>query len=765
MSKRRTLIFGGIVLLALGLLLDPPHPVNRLSGFLPEASGTRSRLILSQVKHGLDNHMILIGLTGAPVDQLVQASRRLQAELSRNPEFAAVLDHSPSPSALNPSSLRQEILFRYRYLLVPPPGAPPWSTAALHQDFLEDLGTLAGPAGPQFAGLLRRDPTGAWTGWLRQIHLLPEPPERHGVWFLRHPSMALLAAVLVHSGWNLSRDTRALKTIRQETRHAGLGLAHLRIGGVAAIATALSRRIHTRMTELAITSTLLLLIGLGLLFRSLKTTLLLFSIPALAVAFAFLAAGWIFGSLNVLSLACAGVVIGMVIDHPLYFWTHAQVHPGSLADHRRTVLTAAVAAGVGYLGFLFAGVPDLVQVGALGAIGLIGGGLITVILGPASIRAPRWDRPGTGSRMPRRHPGFAPLLATLSGILLVAHPLHWQAGSLSQSGLPKELTRSTQELRRALGAPRINHYLVVTGARLETTLDRTQTLQDGLERQRREGANLRFLTVTRFLPPRSLQIRRERTIPAPAVLHRRLEHAIRGLPFTPVFFSPFFHTLERSRTLPVLRLPRLLKTRWRFLVQSELMHLGHRWISWVPLGSGARDPGLARFLEKHPIPHLHRIQLSRALAHLQEDLAFRLVDIGMIVLCFVLLFLGVFTRSVRRTLLLVAPPVVGVSTTLALLNTAGIRPDLDMLIGLFLVFGLGLDYSIFLSVPKSPLGRTTRDVILISMLIVLAVFLPLVLSGVPMLATIGLTVCLGVILDTALAFSLATRPSSRPAIA
>ena len=765
MSKRRILILGGGVLLALGLLLDPPHPVNRLSGFLPEASGTRTRLILSQVKHGLDNHMILIGLTGAPVRQLVQASRALQGELSRNPEFAAVLDHSPAPKAFSSSSLRHEILFRYRYLLVHPPGrGRPWSTAGLHRAFLEDLGTLAGPAGPQFADLLRRDPTGAWTGWLRQIHLLPEPPERHGVWFVRHPSMALLAAVLVHSGWDLSHDTRALRAIRQETRQAGLDLTHLRIGGVAPIATALSRRIHTRMAELAITSTLLLLIGLGLLFRSIKTALLLFAIPALAVAFALLAAGWIFGSLNALSLACAGVVIGMVVDHPLYFWTHARLHPESLADHRRTVLTAAVASGVGYLGFLSAGVPDLVQIGALGAIGLIGGGLITVALGPVPVRTLRRDPAGSGSPMPRGHPGFALLLAGLGGVLLLVHPLHWRAGSLSQSGLPKALMRTTQELRRAMGTPQINHYLVVTGAHLETVLDRTQALQDLLEEQRREGAKLRFLTVTRFLPPPSLQIRRERVIPNPALLHRRLEHAIRGLPFTPAFFSPFSHALAQSRKLPVLNLPRLLKTRWRFLVQSELLRLGHRWASWVPLGSPTSDPRLSRFLKKHPIPHLHRIQLSRALSHLQQDLASRLVEIGMAVLSLVVLFLGAFTRSARRTLLLVATPVLGVSTTLALLNTAGIRPDLDMLIGLFLVFGLGLDYSIFLSVPRSPLGQTTRDVILISMLIVLAVFLPLILSGVPMLTTIGFTVCLGVLLDTAVAFSLATRPSSGRAV-
>ncbi len=762
MSKRRVLIFGGGLLLLLGLLLDHPHPVNRLSGFLPEASGSRARLILSQVKHGLDNHMILIGLEGAPADRLIQASRQLQGTLSRNPDFAAVLDHSPSPSALSPSSLQHEILFRYRYLLVHAPGgAAPWSSTSLHHAFLEDWGTLAGPAGPAALNLLRQDPTGAWTDWLREITLLPEPPERHGVWFVNHPPTALLAAVLVHSGWDLAHDNQALRTIQSETRRAGLSLAQLRIGGVAPIATALSRRIRTRMTWLALTSTLLLMVGLGFLFRSLKTALLLFAIPAMAVASALLAAGWIFGTLNALSLACAGMVIGMVVDHPLYFWTHAHVHPESLTEHRRTVLIAATASGVGYLGFLSAGIPDLVQIGALGAIGLIGGGLITVALGPVSIRTFRRGRSKTGDRTFHPRPAFAMILALLTVILFLAHPLQWQTGSATQSGLPRRLMRTTRELRRAMGTQQISHYLVVTGAHLQTTLDRTQELQQLLDRERLRGAKLRFLTVTRFLPPRSVQIHRERAIPAPGALRRRLGKALLGMPFTPSFFSPFTQSLDRSRTLPVLGLSRLLKTRWRFLIQSELMHLGQRWISWIPLRAPGRDPGLNHLLEKHPIPHLHRILLSRALSHLRQVLAFRLVEIGFAVLGAVILFLGALTRSARHTLRLVATPALGVSATLAFLNSAGIHPNLDVLIGLFLVFGLGLDYSIFLSVPRTPVVHPTRDVILVSMLIVLAVFLPLVLSGVPLLETIGLTVCLGVLIDTALAFSLATRPASR----
>ncbi len=740
--------------MVLGILLDHPHPGSRLSGFLPAASGSRARLVLSQVKHGLDNHLILIGLQGAPAQRLIGASRALQRDLSRDPEFVAVLDHSPSPGALSMTLLRREVPFRYRYLLVHPNRTRPWSAAGLHRTFVQDLGILAGPGGPGEADLLRLDPTRAWPHWLQGIRLLPTPPESHGVWFAPHPPMALLAAILVHSGWDLASDARALRAVRRGIRRAGLGPAHLRLGGVAPIATALSRRIRTRMTGLAIASTILLVIGLWFLFRSLKTALLLFAIPALAVGSALLAAEGIFGSVNELSLACAGIVIGMVVDHPLYFWMHAHAQPESLAEHRRTVLTAAAAGGVGYLGFLSAGVPDLAQIGVMGAIGLVGGGLITVALGPVPLQPFRWDRPETVGRILRPHRGFAFSVFLLTAFLLLVHPLRWQTGSSSLSGLPASLTRTTRQLRQAMGARRIGRYLVLTAPHLNVVLNRTQNLQRLLDRERRRGLGLRFLTVTRLLPPPSVQIRRERAIPGPKRLHRRLIRALAGLPFTPAFFDPFTHALERSRRLPVLGRPQLLRTRWRFLVQSELMHPGHRWISWVPLLSTTPDPELNRLLESHPIPHLHLIRLSHALSHLRQGLTDRLAEIGFAVLGAVILFLGLLTRSVGRTLHLVGTPVLGVSSTLALLNAMGIRPDLDVLIGLFLVFGLGLDYSIFLSVSRAPTRHPTRDVILISMLIVLTVFLPLILSRVPMLVTIGLTVCLGVLLDTALAFSL-----------
>ncbi|MFY8136316.1 MAG: hypothetical protein ACOVKS_15050, partial [Aquimonas sp.] len=193
-----------IAMLALGEL--------KLSGdlrlFMPAARTAEQRLLLEQLGEGPGARLLLVALSGAEPDVLVERSRALRAALQESPEFVWVGNGEEGLDSV------PETLADYRYLLSPgvQPGA--FEAPALAEALKQRQQDLAAPAAALIAPLLRVDPTletmrvlEAWTPAI-------EPERRDGVWFGDARGEALLLAETASPGFDPDGQTRALAALR-----------------------------------------------------------------------------------------------------------------------------------------------------------------------------------------------------------------------------------------------------------------------------------------------------------------------------------------------------------------------------------------------------------------------------------------------------------------------------------------------------------------------------------------------------------------------
>ena len=95
-----------------------------------------------------------------------------------------------------------------------------------------------------------------------------------------------------------------------------------------------------------------------------------------SLAFTMAAGGFIFGSLNVVSLGFAAILLGAGVDYALVSYQELLEHPRSTAEEIRKLAGPGIgwSAGTTALAFLllnFAGLPGLGQLGTLVAIGIV----------------------------------------------------------------------------------------------------------------------------------------------------------------------------------------------------------------------------------------------------------------------------------------------------------------------------------------------------------------------------------------------------------
>jgi len=132
-----------------------------------------------------------------------------------------------------------------------------------------------------------------------------------------------------------------------------------------------------------------------------------------------------------------------------------------------------------------------------------------------------------------------------------------------------------------------------------------------------------------------------------------------------------------------------------------------------------------------------------------------------------LLLVGVIAialRSRSRVLRVLAPMALTTVIVLAVLRASGVSLNLFHLIALILAAGLGLDYALFFEHASADRAeqRRTLHAVLVCSLSTLMVFALLMISDVPVLRAIGVTVTLGVVFNFALALLLTREKRNVP---
>jgi predicted exporter len=758
-----------------------------LTAFLPAHPTPAQQLLVDQLRDGPASRLILCAIEGGDAVTRARLSNAVAKRLRAVPEFLAV-DNGAGASA----ERDREFLFAHRYALSPAITPARFSVAGLADAIQGTLDDLTSPGGLLLKSLLARDPTGEMMQIAGQFERLAAPPKTEGVWTSADAGRALLVAQTRAAGSDTDAQEHAMGTIAaafaQALRaDAGARGTHieLRQTGPGVFAVRARSQIQRAVVRLSALSSLLVVILLLLVYRSLPAVVLgLLPVGTGALAgIAAVALG--FGTVHGITLGFGITLIGEAVDYSIYFLIQSRA-PGNAGDPalqwRRhfwpTVRLGVLTSICGFASLLASGFPGLAQLGAYSISGLAAAAIVTRFVlpqltpGTLNIR----DVAPVGVRIARvlrqvRYPRTL-AAAALAGAAAV---LYWHPGPLWNRELSalSPVPRADQEfdaaLRADLGSADVRDLVVVSGPDLDTVLAGAELAGATLERQITLGLISGFDSPAMYLPSLATQDLRRRSLPDPAELESRLRAATRDLPVAGESLAPFVADVAAARAAKPLGAADLAGTSLATGFDALILHEGTRWNALLPLhapaGAGDRgiDVGSLRAALRADGPasatvlDLKQESDSLYASYLSDAIRLSLAGFAAIVL-----LLGLTLRSVVRVVRVLLPLVIAVLCAAAVVAGSGHELSLLHLVGMLLVVAVGSNYALFFDhgaggAAPPPIAPVTIAALGIANLATVIGFGLLAFSGVPVLDALGMTVAPGALFALLLSALLSGR--------
>ncbi|MFO1418900.1 MAG: MMPL family transporter [Methylotetracoccus sp.] len=750
MTRRHVLASWLALMLVSGWIVWRSPPMSRdLTYFLPRDPGLVDQILIEQLRSGLPSRLILIALSGADSAGLADASRRLAATLRPRPLFERV-----DNGQLRSEGAELRLLYEHRYQLSPAVRAGHFDTGALRRSLVERLRELnSSTAGLLTRPTLREDPTGEVLTAAGQLFGHSQPRSMHGVWFSTDGSRALLIARTGAPGFDLDAQADAVRTIRDAFAGLGAGPAiELSLSGPGPFSVEMNETITRDAERVSSLTIAVVSMLLWLVYRSARFVLLTLLPLASGALVGMAAVTLIFGNVHGIMLGFGSALIGFANDYPIHLFTHLSGREPLEVSIRRvwpTIRLGVLATVAGFGAMLFSGFPGLVELGVFSISGLLAAGLVCRWVMPVIISrpigVPDWT-PLVGLLTRFARYGSWRLALALAALIAIGHlraagPL-WDDDIGHLSPLAEASQRFDQDLRSELGAPDLNHVIVLVASDAEAALASSERLAGRLDELVRTGRLHGYDLAARYLPSAALQRLRQQALPEPSSLRAALSAALVGLPFARGTFEPFVEAVEQARHRQPLTLDDLRDTGLGAIVEPLLFRFGERWVALITL-SGVVDAAALAAASAEPGVHFFdlKAESSRLVTrYRQETLA--IFALGVLVITLLLrVGLGDW-RAVGRVM---TPMVLALASTALMMRGDGAGLSLFHLIALLLVMGLAMDYGLFFN--RRPDDgedrmRTHLALVVCTATTVIA-FGSLLVSDMPLLRAFGGTVALG----------------------
>ncbi len=515
-------------------------------------------------------------------------------------------------------------------------------------------------------------------------------------------------------------------------------------------------------TWMSIVGSGLTILFLLLMFRSAR--ILLLAIPVLAGLLAgFAACVALLGSIHILTLIIGTSLVGLVVDFPLHWLSHATLdsrwHPWAAVRRvaRPFIISLSVTV-TGYLFLLLTPLPILQQTAVFSSAALVSTFLFTRLVLPALFH--HWQpRPythlpallarlrrgvtRTGERILR-----TPLLALL--LLLVGggglYLSNWHDDIRNWVNTPAPLLSQAQEIGRLTGIEPTSQYFIVQARDEDTLLQTEKRLASRLDELVDKKQLRNYSALSQWVNPVSEQQALKTTLTA-LTQHPRDWSALLALGVPDEAIQA---ELERRQKRPLVTIDEALRgplaEPWRMLWLGR-DEQGYP-ASMVTM-NGLTDPVALSGLTQD----LPGVTLVDQRSHINTLFAqTRLEAIALKLLSYIVGFLILYrvfgTRPALRILMV---PLSASLTVMSLAGLTGIPLNLFCIFGLLLVTAIGIDYAVYASAHSLPPDEKAAGIFMASVTTMITFGL-LYFSSTPAVSTFGLSVVLGVLCNVIYTF-------------
>jgi predicted exporter len=506
-------------------------------------------------------------------------------------------------------------------------------------------------------------------------------------------------------------------------------------------------------------------------FRSVLPVLSSVAAVLVSLLAATAAALLFFREIHVLTFVFGTTLIGIGVDYSIHYFMNWRGNP-LLADGPairshifRGITMSFISSEICFAVLFFAPFIILKQFAVFLFTGLLSSYLTAMVIYPLFALPPaekrrlpaapvRFGR-AAGLPLPARRTLKHAALAAMAIVPLVLIVINRDAVRIENNiaglyTMSESLMESERIAAQVLDHGSAGWYFIVSGGSATETLEHEEALRARLDEEIRRGSLRSYMATSLFVPSPAAQ---KRSYEAAKALLPLAEAQFAGLGFPPGaarIFREDFDAMAGNFVLPGEGLPPNLR---EIVSNIWIGELDGRWYSCVlPL-------------------HAQNEEVFRSLAEESDFVYFvnKVKDIGaeldaltriiLILFAAAYLIVGVMVNLFyprRDALGICAVPCILTLTAVAVLSCAGIPLSFFPVVGLILVFGLGLDYIFYVSesrrIAASPLNRTVTPAIALSFLTTALSFGALSLSGFTPVRLFGLTVFAG--LTAAFAASL-----------
>ena len=624
------------------------------------------------------------------------------------PLFLDTADYQVLEKRLRPDSLRETVAENYRTLTSP-------------SAFISGSKVMEDPLGMTFRGLRKLQELNAGEELVTENGYILTPDRKNLLLFI-NPVLA---------GNETEKNTRfaeQLYRIRDHLNHEFQSKSTLEYHGAALIAVANARQIKRDIvTTMAVALTVLMLI-LMLYYRRLYIPLLLFIPTVFGVLMATTALYFLKNTISAISLSIGAILLGVTIDYALHILTHYK-HNSDVEtlyrDITRPLVMSSTTTAVAFLCLLFVHSEALRDLGIFAAVAVVASALFSLIIIPHLYRpeklvldalASSWQNQpeyrglpaGQKKNLLDRLAAYPfersrPLIALCVGAIVISI-FTWQKVGFNEdisrlNYVPEDIRQTEKNLEAVTHLAAKSLYLVNYAGTLDSALDRSRALTDKLQQARAGGLILDFSSPAGLLLSQAAQaqkIREWKNFWTPArrsLVEQVLVAEGPRAGFTPDAYVSFFDLLGED----------FRPQDHRAFLDFEALSLQdfisekdglYSVVTLVKTDEQRRDEVVAHFKNEPSLLIVDRQQLNETfLGNLKNDFN-RLVNLSFVA---VLLILYVFFRRVELVLISAVPIGLTGLVTAGAMGLFGMDLNIFSTIVCTLIFGHGVDFSIFMT--------------------------------------------------------------------
>ncbi|EGM68216.1 MMPL family transporter [Shewanella sp. HN-41] len=475
----------------------------------------------------------------------------------------------------------------------------------------------------------------------------------------------------------------------------------------------------------------------------------------------------VFGELHLLTLVFGTSLIGIAIDYSFHFYCER------LSDSERsaqatvtyifpTVTLAFITSALAYVGIGLAPFPGMQQVAIFCAAGLLGAYLTLILAYPllAGSRLPAGSRPLAlaGTYLANLTQLSNRLTTPLGMSMFALVILVWSLGGVTKLTVdddirhlqqsPSSVTEPENQLRQLLSGGTDNQFLLVRAASEEALLQQLERVSPLLDAAITNQELGNYVSLSRYLPSHQRQDTAYRL--QGEIYQTQLEQVLTSLGLdenlkpelqaaylaakTEYITPAAFFKLEAGKRLAPLWLTPSDKA------TDYGAEYGADYGAIVLLGGIQQIDALkARFANDESVQLIDKVaDISAVMGH------YRLLTLKLLALALgIALLLFSLNFGMKKAAVVVAVPALAALLTLATLGLTGSPLSLFHALALILVFGIGIDYSLFFASAKNH-GKAVMMAVFMSACSTLLAFGLLAFSQTQAIHYFGLTLSLGI---------------------